>query len=512
MATDSPHESTDWLAAENVLLDGVPQIPIGELAERLAFAPFEKLDREHLSNETRMEYLEMTRLPYEPTKQGVTAAAKVLAMLRGGLIARNPLVVENRRARMKLLAAEACNATTVPKITSASFAVRVWTGMTGVGKSALRSRVLSLLPQVIERGPCPNLWERLSQLVYLQISLLDGTKGGFLESILTGMDDALGTSYAVDLPKRHRTVDRLLVGVIGRMHHHYLGLLVIEEAQWRNLIGSPRAAEMQVFLLSVMNSGIPVLIIGNPSAFSWMEDFTQDARRLHERGWEFFHPIGSMDEKSAVDDQKAVSYGVTSYYVLKDLPRDLSGCRAFLEDNLGGIVGHELTLWCNAQESAITEGKSSIGPEDLEVELRAERFASNRRVVDAFKARQSWELRLMKDVPWEVYATACEQGASAPASLGASASDSPEPTVAESTSAAELEARIAALGKKERQRFAANQTRASNRAVKRSALQESLQSGDMRLDGLQQHAIEGIANMFKEIDSTKKRKGKVAGK
>src|SRR5664279_1598914 len=38
-------------------------------------------------------------------------------------------------------------------------------------------------------------------------------------------------------------------------------------------------------------------------------------RLIQREGCEFFHPVGAMNEKSAVDDMKAVSYGVTSFAV-----------------------------------------------------------------------------------------------------------------------------------------------------------------------------------------------------
>jgi len=499
--------SEHWFLAENPLLEGIPQFSFDELAEGLSFSPFAGINWATLSSADQLEALRVPRDPYEPTKLGLRAAANVLAMLRGGLRARNPLLSANRRALAKVLQAEASGEVVLPKLPHATFSVQVWMGITGTGKSALLASILRLLPeQVIERDPCPDLWTRQKQLLYLVISMShDGSRGGLLEAILEKMDDQLGTTYAIDLPKQHRTVERLVVATVARMHAHYLGLFVLEEAQWRNLVGSAQAEVMQLFLLALMNTGIPVLMIGNPRAFDWITEFSQDMRRLNEHAIEYLHPVGAMDEPSSKNDWDAVHYGVTNVYVLPLPPRDHDECKLFLKRASGGIPGLALTLWCNAQKTAIEENWTSIGLEDLKREYEATGYANNRRVADAFHYRDAIALRTVKDAPFEIYEAAWGKGpTTAPVSTSTSAaqggnSGHASTTQPKATAQADIDAAAAQVSKRDRTSQRASSTRVKRQDEVRQTLRETLSEQDMRIEGLKQHAIEGLNAILERV-------------
>ena len=312
--------STHWFLERNPLLEKLPTFDdLGRLADAIRFHPLAGLDMNALTVMQRISLLVMEKFPFEPTEQSISAAITMIGMLFGSLQARNPLRAETRRELWTYLDAAASGATTLPISTIATFSAYALKGITGTGKSVLVHMVRQLFPEKIVHSPCAEAgWTQMVHLVHLYVKLShDGTRGGFLTGILLEMDRVLGTDYAVTLRRRHRTVEGLSVATVAQLHAHYLGILFVDEGQMRNLIESGQAELMQMFLLMILNSGIPVVFMGNPLAYEWLATFSQDLRRLHEKPPAFLHPIGAVPGGDEDADGDAIFLGVSRYYVLR---------------------------------------------------------------------------------------------------------------------------------------------------------------------------------------------------
>jgi hypothetical protein len=174
-------------------------------------------------------------------------------------------------------------------------------GITGTGKSfAIDSYYSQLKPVLVH----PNMGECaiLRQLVYLRVHMsADGSRGGFIMGILDCMDKALGTKYAERYCARSWTVERLLVVVLYLFSVHRLGVLIVEEAQQGNLV-TKFGREFLTFFLRLLNYGIPVVLIGNPLAFTLIDQFTQDAARFSVYGRFRLDPVESPEARTWAAD------------------------------------------------------------------------------------------------------------------------------------------------------------------------------------------------------------------
>jgi hypothetical protein len=255
---------------------------------------------------------------------------------------------------------------------------------------------------------------------------------------------------------------------------------------------------MHLFLLNLVNSGIPLVLIGNPLGFTWLPDYTQNLSRSLERPQAFFHPHGAIGEDD--DDWDTVYQGIRAYYVLDDPPSDEAGCSVTLKRRSGGNPRIGLTLWSTAQLNVLLDGGTQVTPEDIEHVYRDENFDDIRAVCDGFANRDP--LLLLKwsktDIPVEYYARiwrksipkpdiedapAADAGSFAPAD-----EDSPPPKPRKEKSAAA--------------KLKAQETRERNKQAERDALRDTLPAEDMRMEGCKMHAMASWAELMKGIEGS----------
>ena len=81
---------------------------------------------------------------------------------------------------------------------------------------------------------------------------------------------------------RRWPIEKLAIEVGIILVQHAVGVLIIEEIQARNFSMSPNREEMLLFILRVLNFGVPVVLVGNPLGFVGLDEFSQDINRLTE--------------------------------------------------------------------------------------------------------------------------------------------------------------------------------------------------------------------------------------
>jgi len=382
-----------WYQAYNPLLDGIPNFKeLADVMDAIAFNPLKDIDIENLSFVERIGLLVGEKTPLEPTMQSTRAAMTWYGMLISGLRTRNPTIPINRTHYYRILKCAQDGNSKLPMAPTSGMSINVVRGPTGTGKSVTQKRFCACLPEVIDHGRVDDAgWLSMRQLVYLNVQIShDGTRGGFLMGILQEMDRALGTQYAIDMPKRFRTVEKLTVATIGRLIAHFCGILFVDEAQLRNLVDSGQAELMQMFLLLIMNSGIPLVLSGNERAFNWI-NYSQDITRLALTQESLFLPIGAANEENADDEWLTLSDGITAFYVLKNPIIDPQTCSQYLRRFGGGIARIALTLWCNTQLEALYKNQESINPNDIQLAYESPAFDELRPLVDGFYYKK-WEL------------------------------------------------------------------------------------------------------------------------
>jgi hypothetical protein len=495
---NEPH----WSLASNPLTRHLPTFKsIDDVSEALRFDPLEGLDIRRMSVMERHEWLVAEKRPLYPTRLSLGTGMTIVNMHRHSLRVRNPTIAQGRRLvhEAVMMAMEGEDFLKRPPAPGAClFIIK---GITGTAKSVSAEHALRLLgDQVIHHLDEPAAhWKAATQLSYLYVGMShDGSRGGLLNGILLAIDAALGTSFAVDLPKMYKTLDRLAGAVISKLHSLYLGILIIDEIQLLNLVNSEQAEKMQLFLLNLANSGIPLVLIGNPLGFTWLNEYTQNLSRALERPPAYFHPHGSIGEDD--DEWDSVFIGIRAYYLLDDPPLDEEDCSKVLKRLSGGIPRVGLALWCMAQSEVLLDGGLRLTPKDIErVYLNAD-FDEIRPLCDGFTNKDPILLLqwAKKDIPVAYYAkiwqkpvpqeqtNATDLADDSPPSQTAGEKDPPKPRARKSAAA----------------KMKAAETRERNKQAEREELSKSLSPEDMRIEGCKQHAMASLAELLKRIEGS----------
>lgn len=505
MSNNPSHDAGggNWYAGYNPLLVGLPHFTeISEFVDKLAFSPLSGIDINSLGLVERDGLLVGEKVPLEPTMQSVRAAMTWWGMFETGLRARNPVLPEARRHYWAVINSAAMGAGSLPPTPTRGMSIHVAKGPTGTGKTVTARRLCNLVPQVMFRKVDEAAgWVELSQLIYLEVMIShDGTRGGFLAGILLQMDKALGTTYATDLPKQCRTVERLAVATVARLVAHYTGILFLDEGQIRNLIESIHAESMQMFLLMLMNSGIPLVFIGNEKAFDWVT-YSQDKSRLYMNPPEIFAPVGAIDHDDVENDWDSLSVGVMRYYVLRKPIIDPKGCSKMLRRCSGGIARLALTLWCGSQRERLLCGEESIGPEDILRFYNSRAFDELRSLADGFNFRKPELLMTYPDVDAKFYAQ--QWGISLSTQKGPQATQN-EPKESGSPTSGDTSKVKPKKRTSEKAKFTREQTSNRKKQARREDLANSLSPEDIRKKGLAGIHLSGLAaareKAKKEVD------------
>ena len=275
-----------------------------------------------------------------PTRMSIRLALKLSAMMIASLRRRDPRVAANRKYLFELpMFGDRVNERNLDQIPwmgeSASGAIL--RGPTGCSKTHSCDAFLRLLPQCVEHGANAECgWEHLRQLVYLRVPMpADSSRKGLLINIVWKIDEALGTSYTKELTKQ-MTQEQLLVKVLTLLADHRCGLLILEEVQNRNVKSEVLGSEFSTVFLKILNSGIPLVLVGNPMSFEHIMSFSQDLRRLTNAGlFDFAPAYDHIDEDWALD----LVPGVWGWNPLPAADQKISNLDQLLYDRTGGIPG-----------------------------------------------------------------------------------------------------------------------------------------------------------------------------
>lgn len=484
----SSSENKTWFNLHNPLLDGIPIFnDPGEIAEALAFDPLNGIDRSQLNFVSKIALLNGEKTPLEPSTMCLKATLTWYGMLQTSLKARNPTSVQYKKIYYKILSIAQAGDTSI-KFPTQGMSINLLKGPTGTGKTVTYQRFCAMLPKYIDHGKNDAAgWTYLRQLVYLIVPLShDGSRGGFLFGILAEMDKILETNYATSLPKTYKSIEKLVVATIGRLVAHYCGIIFIDEAQLRNLVESGQAELMQLFLLQLMNSGIPLVLTGNEKAFDWITS-SQDKSRLSLTAPSHFYPIGAMNEPNWQYEWDAVAHGIMRFYVLDIFPTDVEECKRALYLFSGGIARLALILWCNAQVEALYSDRNSISATDIAEVYQSYAFAELRPLADGFRFKNASILSTIPDVDGAFYGRIWRSDAE-------NESSKAEPTSTEAPAKEKTKDKRSS----EETKFKRQQTRQKNLEIKRQQSLKNMSDEDIRKQGLINHHLKNLEDLKKD--------------
>ena len=396
----------------NPLISALPaKLTAAELATKLRLCPITPENLRVIPLHDRTDLLKCYKGTFIPTTQGLSIALSLQQMMRDGYAQRDPLVTTSRKfiyAGGHLKGLKLSDTEWWPSFASGM----VIEGITGLGKSQLVERFLSLYPQTIEHGKNEECgWRSLKQLCWLKIHMpSDGSRGGFLEGAFRGLDEALGTNYREQYSSRSWTVEKLLVVFLHLLSVHRCGLLVIEEAQERNLMQTPFSREFLTFFLRLLNWGTPTVLIGNPLAFTNLRGFSQDVDRFSEGGWYRLLPILDPTSEEWLEDwipelwmPTLLDEADAEYIPFTEDPNDQT-LAGFVWKRTGGVPRYLARLRIDVQDAALRRGMQQVTPDLVdEVYRTSPTMIEIHERIEAFVRRDWRALQRFDDIPWNEF-------------------------------------------------------------------------------------------------------------
>lgn len=393
-----PHP--ELVTGPNPLLEtAAPFLSFSKLPSALRNEPLSEFDWRATAPEYRVAHLSLAQQHYWPCRNVLDVADSIQSMLRGGLMARNPLsIVEQRRINALALADR------LKGIQLHSLRVPAGGGIisaiTGMGKSALLTRSLQVMApeQVVVHSRSEACgWSSLTQVLYLVIDApSNGTRGGLLARIAEGLDVLLGTDYSEALRKL-RNLESSLLFVTKLLSIHRVGMLAIDENQLENFDESLWQRTFILFFLGLMNLGIPVLLLGNPLAFTGLESASQNMRRLSTAG---HHKLVPAKEASDVWWAEHCVPGMCRFSLCEEMPPIPEIVAATFEVSAGvpGLFG---AVWAEAQRIALRRGgeRTVLTHDDITVAFDSPRVLEIRNIAAQIMGRV--KARRFLDIPAE---------------------------------------------------------------------------------------------------------------
>lgn len=410
----------------NPLLESLPlPVPFEHLPSLLAGESLVSSLMPATPGHERANLLSRIESHFVLTPIALEIADALLTAIYCSYLDRNPSLLEVKRQRYAAGGWEGRGAVDWPGFAPRNARCMTVEGITGLGKSTIVDRALSLLPQVIEHGPNDAAgWSRQKQLVWIKVAMTsDGSRLGFLMQIYQQVDAALGTDYFTQYSAKRWTVEHHMVAVSKILFNCFCGALIIEEIQARNFEEAASRDVMLLFFLRLANLGIPIVLIGNPMGFKGFESFTQDVRRLTSGGkFELWPALSGNDG----DWAEFLVPGMLEFNVMP-MPPALSNAADLLFQCTGGVPDFLAKIVGQAQMLALRRGRDQITDADVLAAYQGPTIKANHAAIRALADRDAQALSRIMDIPHQALmnrwtATGATAQRNAPASSDAQTS------------------------------------------------------------------------------------------
>ncbi|MBD2077005.1 ATP-binding protein [Phormidium sp. FACHB-592] len=251
-------------------------------------------------NYDRFDCIERLSRYFDPESKTIELYYKIWTVIASGYLGRNPIRPEYAQRAIQLYTAlSSKGGKYIENFVKAPLSAPSITlfAPSGVGKTANRTSILELFPQIIAH---PELGGDYYQIVWLCIDSPITSLKGFCSDIFMGFDRLLGSNYFDRHVSRNKSVDDMLAQVAILAHKHHLGVLVVEEMQAFFKLKNDRDEAIK-FLTKLDNTlGVPLIRIGTDEMSGLFKDTFVSARRatgtavimwdriINAKEWEFF--------------------------------------------------------------------------------------------------------------------------------------------------------------------------------------------------------------------------------
>lgn len=402
-----PESPMTAIYGPNPLLTALgPRIGFQDWPAKLTQRPLGGFDTAGLSATAREEMLVLYRQHFIATTAGINIAAALQNIHREHYWQRhpcNPSVAKTKVQIAHLLRSTNLAPTSIPWLNTSASGLII-KGITGTGKTSITTRYTDLLGEQVREhfdGTIPG-FDYVKQIVWLKVDMSsDGSRDGFLTSILLEVDRLIGTNYARQYSGRY-SVDKLAIVIGVILSTHLCGMLIIEEIQEKNFNNSKWHNPLTTFFLRILNFGIPTVLIGNPLGFTELEKSSQNVRRLSSGG--IFEMVPTLDE-TGVEFQNFIEQSWLFNVMIRQSDRGRDHFRKVAYRYSGGVTDFVVRLNVESQLLALRLGAEEVLPEHIDAAyLNSPRIVPNHSLIEGLVQRDRNKLNLCDDIPVEYFA------------------------------------------------------------------------------------------------------------
>lgn len=241
--------------------------------------PYDEEERELPSHE-RIASVSSLQFCFQPLSEHFILAQRFSRAIKMGYVQRNPLDAEDVRQQMQLYN---CVIEKDFNFQSLSFTNAVAPGFSvigysGMGKTSVVKRVLSIYPQIIRHTDYKGIPINKAQIVWMKLNCShDGSVKGLCLDFFKEFDKLTGdNAYSKYSGK---TTNQMIPEMALMARRHGLGVLIIDEIQFLNAAKSGGYEKALNYIIDLVNIGVPVILVGTPEAIAVLSDNLMNARR-----------------------------------------------------------------------------------------------------------------------------------------------------------------------------------------------------------------------------------------
>lgn len=242
---------------------------------------------------------------------------------------------------------------------------------------------------------------RVKQVVWLYVEMGTGRGlGALLYRLLNALDQALETSqYApLNLTKRSEDLGVLEDRVLRALKTHFVGAVAIDEVQRVNLQEKDGSERTRNFLVQLMNTGIPVILLGSPLGLQFREKERQSAQlmgRMLEDPRNRLVPPDSPDH----EDWQILVRGLWQCQLMPERAPLTEEMYSLLHRLTGGIPKTLTTLLAESQRYALSLGHKMLSPPViLYAAAESPMLKALKPLIDGLVGKDPVNLRVYSDV------------------------------------------------------------------------------------------------------------------
>lgn len=314
----------------------------------------------------RMHYIQrLTWQFFQPMDQHLRIWQYLSLNLRQGYVQRNPLLRDSTILINELYAAAAEGRE--PKFKQSRISIPkglAIIGVSGVGKSTSLERMLQMFPQVIQHHTYKGKELEMKQIVWVKLDCAhNGSERGFCLSFLNQIDNLVGTRYFEAYEKR-ATVDTLLT-VMHRIASAYsLGIVCVDEIQHLANARNETGKLLNFFVTMENMIGVPIILMGTPSALPLFQGEFRQARRVCSNGSILWKPL-QWDKSISNSEWELFLSRMWKYQWIR-YPTELSASIVMkMFEETQGIEALAVILFVLLQENAIRTKQETIHVDDI---------------------------------------------------------------------------------------------------------------------------------------------------